>query len=103
MAVARDRLAAVARRRAPREVARPPARLLDEQVARGDVPGMELELPEPVEAARGDITQVERSAAVAAQPSHPLHERREVIEVVLVAAVDVVGEPRGEQRAPELA
>src|SRR5688572_14051994 len=103
MAVARDRLAPVAGRRPARQVARAPARLLDDQVARGDVPGVELELPEPVEAPGGDITQIERGAAVAAQPAHALHEAGEVIEIVLEALVHVVGEARGEQRAAELA
>ena len=42
--------------------------LLDDQPTRGQVPGVELPLPEPVEAAAGHVAQVERRGAGATHP-----------------------------------
>ena len=90
-------------RRSAGAIADAPARLLDDQDAGGDVPGVELQLPEAVEAARGHVAEVERRAAVAAHRARALHEGAEVVEVVVGAVVHVVGEAGRDQRAAELA
>src|SRR5262249_36132258 len=90
-----------ARRRAAAQVAGAPSRLLDDEEPRGYVPGLELQLPEAVEAPGGDVAEVERGAPVAAHRTRALHQRGEVIEVVDLAPAHVVGEARGEGRLAE--
>src|SRR5207244_4299471 len=46
----------------------PAPRLLDDQATRRQVPGMELPFPEPVQAAAGDVAEVERGGTGAAHP-----------------------------------
>src|SRR5436190_1548801 len=63
------------------EIGHYPARLADEQHARGDVPGRELLLPEPVEPTRGHVRQIERGGA---RPTNAAGERGDAGELPLV-------------------
>src|SRR5262249_18399136 len=71
--------------------------------AGGDVPPVELELPEAVEAPARHVAEVERGAAVAPHAAGALHRSPEEVEVVALRVAHVVGETGGEQRAAELA
>ena len=79
-----------------------PARLLDDERPGGHVPGLELELPEPVEPAAGDVAEVQGGRAAAADRLGPDDELAELPDVVHRAGPDVVGETRGQERLPQL-
>src|SRR5262249_22547586 len=102
-AVRREALAPGRRGGPAAQVAGAPAGLLDDEQPGRDVPGVELQLPEAVEASRGDVAEVERGAAVAAHRAGALHQRGEVVEIVLVAAAHVVGEAGRDERLGERA
>jgi acetyl-CoA carboxylase, biotin carboxylase subunit len=83
----------------PLDVRDAPAGLRHEQRTGGDIPGVELELPEPVEPAAGDIGQVQGRRPAAPDGLGPDDEPAPMIQVVDRARPDVVGEARG-QKAP---
>ena len=74
--VAGHDLATGAGGRAAAQVAGAAAGLLDQEQTRGDVPGMQLELPETIAAAGGDVAEGEGGAAVAVR-ERPISSSRE--------------------------
>src|SRR5688572_21765386 len=99
-AVRRDDLLAAAPAAPAAPVRHAPAGFAHDQPAGRHVPGLQLVLPVAVEAAGGDVAEVERGAAVAAQLARGLQHRPELRQVVVVLAL-VVGEAGGEERAVE--
>ena len=69
----------------------------DDQKSGCNVPGMELEFPVGVESPSSDITQVEGSAAIATNSARSLDDVAEALEIVVFAAMDVIGKPGGDQ------
>src|SRR5687768_13187507 len=79
------------------------ARLADQQYAGGDVPAVELFLPEAVVAAGGDPGEVERGRSEAA---HPGDLRRDRVQYLLEAGKVALALPRhagGDQSVGEVA
>ena len=70
------------RERASLEVRDPAARFRDQEGPRRHVPGLELELPEAVEPAAGDIGQIEGRGAAPADGLGPDDEPAPMVEVV---------------------
>ncbi|MCK7522372.1 MAG: hypothetical protein MZV64_34205 [Ignavibacteriales bacterium] len=83
--------------RASLEVRDPAARFHDQEGPRRHVPGLELELPEAVEPAAGDVGQVEGRGAAPADGLGPDDEPAPMVEVVHGARPDVVRESRRQQ------
>ena len=78
-----------------------PSGFFDQQNAGGDIPFVEPEFPEHIEAACGDACEIERRGAVA---SDAVRAQREIPVVVNVGAGDpfVRGETGAEQAGGEL-
>src|SRR5208337_220728 len=101
-AVARNDRVAVRWYGSPAEIAAAPPGLLHQELARRDVPGMQLLLPVALESTTRDVAQVQSGAAVSAHGARGLHEGCPAGEVVVVAAVHVVREARGKETAAPL-
>src|SRR5262249_12431511 len=85
---------------AARQIAAVAARLLQDQQAGRDVPPVELELPEAVEAPARHVAEVERGAAVAPHAAGALHRSPEEVEVVALRVAHVVGETGASSARP---
>lgn len=83
------------------EIADLASRLLDDEKPGGDIPGMQFEFPIGIEPARGDITKIQRRAAVATNSAGGLDDTTESIEIVVVTAMYIVGESGRDQRSPQ--
>src|SRR5262249_32261608 len=77
-------------------------RLLDDQATRGQIPGVEVPLPEPVEAAAGDVAEVERRRTGAAHPLRMLQRLAPEGQVEVDVLAVGVGEAGGGRRPPQL-
>ena len=78
--------------RGAREVRHASARLFDQQVAGGLVPGLQRHFPEAIEASRRDVGAVQRRAAEAADGLRFLQEADEALVAVIRILPDVVRE-----------
>ena len=99
-AVGGEDLAAVEGELAAVEVGDAAAGFLEQQIAGGGVPGIEAELPVAVEAAAGDVGQVERRRAGA---TNAVRAQRELLVEVDVGAVVALlaGKAGGDERLVE--
>lgn len=84
------------------EVAELSSGLFDQEETGRDIPGMKFEFPIPIESSGGDITKIERRAAVSADAPGRFDDISKTVEIVVVALMDVVGESGGNQGASEL-
>src|SRR5690242_10772689 len=82
-------------------VAHVAARLFDNQRAGGDIPLLEAEFPKTVDAAAGDVGEVERRRTGAAHALHPRHEGLPEREVVAPPFAAVVRKAGSQQRELE--
>ena len=100
--VARDGFSPARAALATREVASAPTGFFHDQEPGRDVPGVEFEFPEAVEASGCDITEIEGGAAVAPNRLGGFRESRKVVEVVIGRVMNVVRKAGGEHRVIEL-
>src|SRR5439155_2974152 len=84
-----------------REVGHPASRLLDDQAAGRRIPGMKLRFPKGVEAAAGDVAEVECGRSPAPDVLDARHDRFPGAEVVSRMLATIVREPRRHQCALE--
>src|SRR5262245_56162979 len=75
--VGRNHFHAARVERATGEIADAATGLLDDERARGDVPRVEADLPEPIEPARGDVGEIDRGGA---ETPHRTRASNEVAE-----------------------
>lgn len=75
--------------------------LFENQYSRGDVVGLERELPVTVETARRDVAQIERGGTAAPDVLHPAGDLRQVFKVVGPHPGADAAEPGRQQRAWE--
>src|SRR4051812_13430019 len=78
------------------------AGLGDDERAGGDVPRLELQLPEAVEAPGGDVAEVEGGGAGAADALRAARHAAEIFQIVVGVLAVVVGKAGREQRLVEL-
>src|SRR5271154_6990346 len=80
------------------------ASLANQKRAGGEIPGIEAPLPESVEAAGGDIGEIERGATRPAHIDDPLHHRRELgQESRMLRHFSEMGDPAAEERLRQFA
>ena len=73
----------------------------NEERAGGNVPGLQTAFPEAVETAAGDISEVERGSAGAADTGRLLRDRSEDTGIALKVITAAEGEARADQRSAE--
>ena len=79
-----------------RKGADPASRLAHQKSPGGDIPGVQMQLPEPVEATTRGVCEIERRRAQPSQSRGLKGHRRPVLDVVVGNFVAIVGEARGQ-------
>src|SRR3954451_6740767 len=75
-----------------------PAGFRDNQHTGGNIPWLEMLLPETVEPSRRDVAEVERGRAETPHRAGPAEERPEQADEIAMVLVHVVGEAGDQQR-----
>ena len=83
------------------EIGDQPPRFLDDKRARRHIPGFQMKLPESVESARGDMTEVEGRGTGSPHPPTPKKEILEQNEVLVDVLLNAEGESGAEQGLTE--
>ena len=83
------------------EVCDAAGRLPDHQISGRAIPRAEFQLPESVEATRGDVAQVQRRRTRSPHRLRAQGEFAKIIQVVLLAGPNVIWEPCGKKAGVE--